>query len=100
MNQLTDAERALVALGAAVGSNGVPCIQAQIPAARKGGLSESQIGEALEIADRVRQVPARDVLRAARDLVPDAAPADRAKRESCGCSSPSKQNSTQSSCCP
>jgi len=62
MTNLTDRERELVALGAAIGSNCVPCIEYHIPAARKAGLSDSQIAEAVRLADKVRQVPARKVL--------------------------------------
>jgi len=65
MEQLTHRERELVALGAAIGSNCIPCIEHHIPEARKSGLSDGQIKEAVELADRVRQVPARNVLKAA-----------------------------------
>ncbi len=65
MDQLTTRERELVALGAALGSNCVPCIEHHIPEARKAGLTDGQIREAVELADAVRQVPARNVLAAA-----------------------------------
>lgn len=69
MNQLTSRERELVALGAALGSNCVPCIEHHIPEARKVGLTDLQIREAIELADSVRQVPARKVLGAARQAL-------------------------------
>lgn len=65
MEQLTHRERELVALGAAMGSNCIPCIEHHIPEARKSGLSDWQIKEAIELADKVRQVPARNVFKAA-----------------------------------
>lgn len=65
MDQLTPRERELVALGAAMGSNCVPCINHHIPLARKLGLSDLLIREAIELADQVRQVPAQKVLAAA-----------------------------------
>lgn len=65
MNQLTTRERELVALGAALGSNCVPCIEYHVPEARKAGLGDGEIAEAIELADKVRQVPARKVLAAA-----------------------------------
>lgn len=65
MNQLTPRERELVALGAAMGSNCVPCIHHHIPVARKAGLTDFQIREAIELADSVRRVPAQNVLAAA-----------------------------------
>ncbi len=57
METLSSAERELVALGAALGSNCVPCIGYHIPEARKAGLTDSQINEAILLEDRVRQVP-------------------------------------------
>ena len=62
MEHLTSRDRELVALGAAIGSNCVPCIEAHIPAARKAGLSDSEIAEAVRQADELRKVPAATVL--------------------------------------
>ncbi|MEN9728404.1 MAG: hypothetical protein RL434_2770, partial [Pseudomonadota bacterium] len=41
MNILTLRERELVALGAALAANCVPCIEFHVPAARKAGLTEA-----------------------------------------------------------
>jgi AhpD family alkylhydroperoxidase len=65
MNQLNPRERELVSLGAALASNCIPCIDHHIPLARKLGLTDFQIREAIELADQVRQVPAKNVLAAA-----------------------------------
>lgn len=65
MSELSNREQELVALGAALASNCVPCIEYHVPAARKAGFNESQIREAVRIADKVRRVPARTVLRTA-----------------------------------
>ena len=65
MNRLNNRERSLVSLGAALASNCVPCIEFHIPGARRAGLSDREIESALEIADKVRQVPARAVLETA-----------------------------------
>ena len=70
MDHLTPKERELVALGSALGSNCVPCIEYHIPEARKAGLTDSQLAEAIRLADKVRQVPARKVLEAATKLLP------------------------------
>lgn len=77
MEPLDVRDRELVALGAAMGSNCVPCIEYHIPQARSAGLSDAQIGEAIRLADKVRQVPAAKVLKAALTLLqpPDATPA-------------------------
>ncbi|RZI40143.1 carboxymuconolactone decarboxylase family protein [Herbaspirillum sp. HC18] len=71
MNDLTDRERELVALGAAMGSNCISCIEHIIPEARKAGLTDSQISAAIQFADKVRQVPARNLLRTAQRLLPE-----------------------------
>jgi 4-carboxymuconolactone decarboxylase len=65
MSELSKREQTLVSLGAAIASNCVPCIEFHIPGARKAGLSEIQIKEALQVADKVRRVPARMVLQTA-----------------------------------
>jgi AhpD family alkylhydroperoxidase len=73
MNDLSARESELVALGAAMGSNCVPCIEYHIPEARKAGLSDAQIRAAIEVADRVRQAPARKVLDTACAILGDGA---------------------------
>lgn len=66
-------ERELVALGAALGSNCVPCIEYHVPEARRAGLSDRQIGEALRLADQVRRTPARKVFERAFSLLEEPA---------------------------
>ena len=65
MNELNNREQSLVALGAAIASNCVPCVEYHIPGAKRAGLSDIEIDEAVRIADKVRQVPARTVLETA-----------------------------------
>jgi len=87
MNGLNDREQSLVALGAALASNCVPCIEYHIPGARRAGLNDIEIDEAIRIADKVRQVPARTVLETALARIetsPDGS-ADTAG-SGCGCS--------------
>ena len=69
MADLSSTDRELVALGAAIGSNCVPCAEFHIAEARKLGLTDAQIVEAVRLADKVRQVPARKVLRVALTLL-------------------------------
>lgn len=71
MTNLTPRESELVALGAAIGSNCAPCIERHIPEARKAGLTDQQIRAAIELADTVRQVPARNVLDTAMSALAD-----------------------------
>jgi len=78
MNDLTPRERDLVALGAALGSNCVLCIEHLIPGARKAGLTDAQISEVIHLADKVRQVPARKALDAALHMLPETSAGDLA----------------------
>jgi 4-carboxymuconolactone decarboxylase len=87
MSDLTPRERELVALGAAMGSNCVPCVEYHIPESRKAGLTDPEIHAAIQYADKVRQVPARKTLQAALKLLSSAADDVRnaATGEGCGC---------------
>lgn len=78
MSDLNHRERELVALGAAIASNCVPCIEYHVPEARRSGLTTTQIRAAIRFADKVRQVPARKVLDAALGLLPEEVPAAEA----------------------
>ena len=65
MSELSTREQELVALGAAIASNCVPCVEYHVPEARKAGVSDLQMREAVRIADKVRRVPARKVVQTA-----------------------------------
>jgi len=69
MEQITTRDRELVALGAALGSNCVSCVEHRIPEARRAGLSDSEIAEAIRVADQVRQVSAANVLKTAMAVI-------------------------------
>jgi AhpD family alkylhydroperoxidase len=69
MNDLTVHDRALVGLGAALGSNCIPCVEHHIRAARDAGLDDDRIRAALDLADTIRQVPARRALARATELL-------------------------------
>lgn len=62
MSRLTEREKELVRLGAAIGSNCVACVEYHIPQARKTGLSDQQIKLAINIAQAVKKVPADMVM--------------------------------------
>ncbi len=65
MGELNSGQRDLVALGAALRSNCVPCVERYVSEARRAGLSDRQIEDAIHVADVVRRVPAQRVLDAA-----------------------------------
>lgn len=83
MTELTPRDSHLVALGAALGSNCVPCVEHLIPQARKAGLADDELRAAILHADKVRQIPARRVLETAMNLLPstsrDAAPPNQVR---------------------
>ena len=79
MSLLTAREQELVVLGAALGSNCIPCIEQHIPAARNAGLADAQITEAIRLADKTRHVPARTALDAALTLLSESRPAHTGK---------------------
>lgn len=103
MGELTTSERELVALGAALGSNCVPCIEYHVPEARRSGLTDRKIDEAIRVADTVRQVPARKVLATALGLLSAAelkvpARAD-AERSDSPCADPAPDSGAEPPCC-
>ena len=52
--QLEQREKELAAIGASIGANCRPCIEHHVPAGRKAGLSEAEVGEAVAVAEAVR----------------------------------------------
>lgn len=99
MNHLNPKERELVALGAAMGSNCVPCIEYHIPEARKAGLSDRQIRGAIRLADKVRQVPARMVLGAAVRMLPQAPGEAQTDHEGSGSGQAVPATGAEAPCC-
>lgn len=98
MTDLNPRESELVALGAAMGSNCVPCVEYHIPEARKAGISDEQIHAAIRLADRVRRVPAQKVLDAALNALPGTSAARSGHGgEAASCSGASTARA--SSCC-
>jgi AhpD family alkylhydroperoxidase len=84
---LSRRERELTAIGAAIASNCVPCIEYHIPQARRVGLSDSQILEAVELADEVRKVPADKVIQTACALLElNNSSESHNRSDACGCS--------------
>ena len=91
MSELSKREQTLVSLGAAIASNCVPCIEFHIPEARKAGLSEIQIKEALQVADKVRRVPAQMVLQTAMARIGESTDGSEvATAGGCGCDETSR----------
>ncbi len=94
MNTLNEREQLFVALGAAIGSNCVPCVEKIMPKAKAAGIEDWELRLALNAADSVRQKPAAKVLSLARAMV-DGDEIDNAtcSPEQMGCTSNSKAKS-------
>ena len=110
MSILNHRDRELVALGAALASNCVPCIEYHVPEARKAGLSEAEISEAIALADKIKRVPATKVFDAAQAALGAASPAaeggaccgpDKAQQaaQAGAACTPAPAGSTAKSCC-
>lgn len=99
MSDLTPRERELVALGTAMGSNCVPCVEYHIPESRRAGLTDREIHAAIQHADKIRQVPARKTLKAALNLLPSAIEnvLDAGTGEDCGCGAATEVKNTETS---
>jgi 4-carboxymuconolactone decarboxylase len=85
MDTLTKREIELVALGASLGSNCIPCVAFHVGEARKCGISDQQIRSAIEVAEQVRKMPAELVRNAALAQLEDAPGDGIEPKTGCGC---------------
>lgn len=81
MSELSPREIELVAIGAAIGSNCIPCVEYHIGAGKLLGISDDEIRAAIALADKVRRAPARKVLEAAKAAIDGVAAAPAADAE-------------------
>lgn len=103
MSTLSHRDRELVALGAALAANCIPCIEYHVPEARKAGLSDGEIAEAIALAEKIKRVPAGKVADAANAALGTMAAAQGA--EGGACCGPDKAQMAQdmakaAGCCP
>jgi 4-carboxymuconolactone decarboxylase len=85
MGRLSEKEIELVAIGAAVGSNCIPCIVYHVGVAKKLGCADEEIREAVELADKIRKVPSDQVLNSAFALLGKAPDDSESCAPDCGC---------------
>jgi len=69
MKSLNEREQLFVALGAAIGSNCVPCVETIVPKAMASGIENWELQLAFHAADFVRQKPAAKVLSTAMAII-------------------------------
>jgi len=103
MNTLNEREQLFVALGAAIGSNCIPCIEKIIPKAKAAGIEDWELRLALNAADNVRQRPAAKVLSTAKAIVDgdkvDNTPCSPGQIESAANSRADKNTGNKWNCC-
>ena len=104
----TEAVSELVAIGAAIASNCEPCFKFHYDKARKLGVSREDMLQAVTVAQKVKDAPARAVLELAerflRGATPEGTAAGTAKetgaKETSSCCEPkSSPGPTKSKCC-
>lgn len=83
--ELKSQSQALIAVGAAVGANCQPCLQSAVALARKSGVSEPEIAEAIEVGKRVRKGAASKMDRFAAELTATPLSPAAATEQGCGC---------------
>lgn len=67
--QLPNNIRELIAIGASIGANCLPCLRYHFAEARKLGVSLEEIKEAVELAKLVKERPMKDIYKLAADLI-------------------------------
>lgn len=78
----------LVAIGAAIAANCEPCFKYHYDQARKLGVSERDMRYAVDLAQKVKDTPARAMLGLAERYLGAATPETRAAADSCCVSDP------------
>jgi hypothetical protein len=76
----------------------VPCIEHHISEARKAGLTNSQLSEAIQLADKIRKVSAAKVLNAAFQMLGEA-PAASAEDNAALCGQAASVRKANRPCC-
>lgn len=95
--QLTEQVTELIALGAAIGVGCEPCFKFHYDKARKLGVSNQAMQQAVEIADMVKRASSKNMLELAGRILDK--PSSEGTASSCCGGSSSEQPSESSSCC-
>lgn len=89
----------LVAIGAAIASNCEPCFKYHFDAARKLGVSDADMLQAVNLAQQVKDSPAKSVLALAQKFLQPAAVAAADAAPSAGCCGGTASNTASSAGC-
>lgn len=89
MTELNEREKELVAIGASIGSNCIPCIAFHVGKAQEAGLTQDEIEAAVTLSEEIRSVPASLVVNTARSyLDTDTVAQTDTDSGICGCGDP------------
>ncbi len=89
----------LVAIGAAIGANCEPCFKFHYDQARKLGVSDLDMRYAVDLAQKVKDTPARNMLALAERFLGAATPDTAAKAGACCVTAPVTVGKPASKCC-
>ncbi len=89
----------LVAIGAAIGSNCEPCFKYHYDQARKLGVSDADMRRAVDMAQMVKDTPARAILKLAERYVGASTPDTAAKPSPCCTPASSSTEKPAAKCC-
>ncbi len=89
----------LVAIGAAIGSNCEPCFKYHYDQARKLGVSDADMRRAVDMAQMVKDTPARAILKLAERFVGASTPDTAAKQSPCCTPASSGTDKPAAKCC-
>ncbi len=95
----TDQVAELVAIGAAIGANCEPCFKYHYDQARKLGVSNLDMRYAVDLAQKVKDTPARNMLDLAARYLGPATPETAGKAGACCVTAPVTIVKTASKCC-
>lgn len=68
-NQLSPQVKELVAIGASIGGNCMPCLRYHFAEAIRLGVSVDEIKESIELSKMVKERPINDIYKLADDLI-------------------------------
>jgi AhpD family alkylhydroperoxidase len=89
----------LVAIGAAIGANCEPCFKYHYDQARKLGVSDLDMRYAVDLAQKVKDTPARALLTLAERYLGPATAGSKSKADSCCVTEPVAVVKPASKCC-
>ncbi len=84
MDKLSERDRHLVALGASIGCNCIPCTVYHLKECKSNGVTDDELAEAIEVSNVVKDVPRNNVTQTAYRQLKDRPGSDAAADPKCG----------------